>query len=256
MKETPGFTRPHAAVSGSRPRRWRIGTTAGTSDSPTRSSGRRPSSNSVTSAPWRARKMASADPAGPAPTMAMRTTRSRRSPVTARSSEDLAARCLRGRFDNGEIHRNLVRRQRARAVRPQRVEVRARRQEGDLRPRHLIEVRMWRAEHPGLLDPRELVDALLHFLGEKLEPRDEDDRLLAALKKKRAVLVEAPDVPREKPAVARDLLAKPPGRVVRGEETLAPHADFPRRPGRQPLPRVREHGHVVPGYRAADRAGR
>ncbi len=53
MKDIPGFTRLNAAVSSSRPRRRRIGITAGTSDSPTSSSGRRRSSKSVTSAPAR-----------------------------------------------------------------------------------------------------------------------------------------------------------------------------------------------------------
>src|SRR5207302_437012 len=70
MNDTPGFTRLKLAVSSSRPSRWRIGMTAGTRDSPTSSSGRRPSSKSVTRAPWRASRIASAEPEGPAPTIA------------------------------------------------------------------------------------------------------------------------------------------------------------------------------------------
>src|SRR5881628_3602227 len=79
MKDTPGLTRLKLAVSSSKPRRCRIGITAGTSDSPTSSSGRRPSSKSVTSPPWRASRIARADPAGPARQL--------------RPADALAARC-------------------------------------------------------------------------------------------------------------------------------------------------------------------
>jgi hypothetical protein len=72
MNETPGLTRLKLAVSFSRSSRWRIGITAGTSDSPTSSAGRRPSSKSVTAAPSRASKIARAEPDGPAPTIATR----------------------------------------------------------------------------------------------------------------------------------------------------------------------------------------
>src|SRR5258708_13668669 len=47
-------------------------TTAGTSDSPTRSGGRRPSLNSVTSAPRPVSRIASAEPDGPPPTTTTR----------------------------------------------------------------------------------------------------------------------------------------------------------------------------------------
>src|SRR5215470_17245842 len=68
--DTPGLRRLKLAVSFSRSSRRRIGITAGTSDSPTSSGGRRPSSKTVTAAPSRTSKIARAVPDGPPPTMA------------------------------------------------------------------------------------------------------------------------------------------------------------------------------------------
>ena len=73
-KEAPGFKSPMAAISSSMPKRRSIGITAGTRDSPTTNSGRRPCSKSVTSAPRRANMQARADPDGPEPKMATRRT--------------------------------------------------------------------------------------------------------------------------------------------------------------------------------------
>src|SRR5688500_14393195 len=114
---------------------------------------------------------------------------------------------------------------------------------------------MRRPEHARLRDAGELVDARLDFLRKELEPGHEDDGLLPAVQEQRAV-VELADVAREKPAVTRDLLAKPPGLVVGGEEAGAPHADLARRAGAQALAVVGEHGDLVARYDASDRARR
>ena len=52
---------------------------------------------------------------------------------------------------------------------------------------------MGAAEHPGFLDPRELVDAVLDLLREELEPRHEDDGLLPALEGESARPVDPAD---------------------------------------------------------------
>src|SRR5881628_2499184 len=74
------------------------------------------------------------------------------------------------------------------------------------------------AEHSGVLDAPELVDAVLDFLREEFEPRHEHDGLFPALEVKGARLIQPAEVARQEPAVTRNLLAKLPRRIVRGEE--------------------------------------
>src|SRR5260370_18220498 len=94
---------------------------------------------------------------------------------------------------------------------------------------------MGAAEHPGFLDPRELVDAVLDLLREELEPRHEDDGLLPALEGEGARPVEPANVARHEPAIPRDPFSQLPRPVVRGEQTVAPHG-YLAQPARRPTP--------------------
>src|SRR6266436_5955721 len=94
---------------------------------------------------------------------------------------DLPAGRPRHRVDDLELERHLVGGQDTGAVSLQRVEVAPRWIHDDLGAGHFADARVGPAEHAGLLDARELVDAVLDFLGEELQARDEDHRLLPAL---------------------------------------------------------------------------
>src|SRR5439155_17353878 len=172
-----------------------------------------------------------------------------------RPPEDLAARRPGDRVHDRELDGHLVRREGAAAMRPQSIQVAAG-VEDDLRARHLAQVSVRPAEHSRFLDPRELRDALLDFFREELESRHEDDGFLAALEVHGARLIARADVTRQEPAVPGDLLAQPPGHIVRREEAVASHRDLPKRPRVLAHPLVGEHGDLVAGHGKAHGGGR
>src|SRR2546427_5009980 len=112
---------------------------------------------------------------------------------------------------------------------------------------HLAHVRVRSAEHARFLDARELIDADLDFLGEEFEPGDQDQRLLPALEVERPRTVQKAEIAGEEPAVRRDLLAQPPGRVVGREMPVAPDGDLAQCLRRQELAVVGEDRDLVPG---------
>ena len=91
---------------------WKIGTISGTSDSPTISGGRAPSSNTTTEAPLRASNAASVAPAGPAPMIATRVGRCDEADetmaLTPVSALDFAARRFRQGGDKRIFQRQFV----------------------------------------------------------------------------------------------------------------------------------------------------
>src|SRR5262245_64870081 len=126
----------------------------------------------------------------------------------------------------------------------------------DLRARNLTKAGVGLAEHPGFLDPRELVDAVLDFFRKEFQPGHEDDGLLPALEVEAARLVAPADIPGQEPAVAALLLATLPGCVIRREQSVAPDGNLSDPPRRQMLAFVGHDGDLVAGNGASHGGGR